>query len=216
MSLRWLVGAWLGLIALQAQPKPVVIVVVGPPGSGKTVQAQRLAKKYRVPSFSMADLLQEEMGKKSALGTAVQASIASGELLGDAAANELMSTRLLRGDVGRGCILDGYPSTEGQAKYFDQMLQEKELPRPKVVLLDAPDEIVRKRLLARKRVDDQPANIERRLKEYHEEAAVLQQWYQQENVLKVDATQPVETVARQIDAVLVEAVEKRGFAVREK
>src|SRR3982751_3833283 len=71
---------------------PRVIVLVGPPGSGKTTQSNLLAKKYGIPAFSMADLLKKQMSahKKDALSKALAASIASGDVLPDDAASDLI------------------------------------------------------------------------------------------------------------------------------
>src|SRR3954449_10793746 len=92
---------------------PRVIILVGPPGSGKTTQASLLAKKYSIPAFSMADLLKKPMSahKKDTLSKALAASIASGDVLPDDAASDLIRLHLLRVDLRKGFILDGFPST---------------------------------------------------------------------------------------------------------
>src|SRR4051794_35445562 len=144
-------------VALAQTAPPKVVLLVGPPGSGKTTHARFLAKKYGVPAFSMSDLLKREMGKKKdPIAKALAAAVASGDMLPDDAATDLIRARLVRTDVRKGFILDGYPSTAGQAKSLDRMLQDEQLPKPIVVVLDAPDNVIRKRMLARRRVDDKP------------------------------------------------------------
>lgn len=203
--------------AYGAKPKKrptftLVVIVTGPPGSGKTTQAQRLSRKYNIPALSVPEILAAKFGKKAP--ASLQAGIASGTLVNDHAANQLMEARLLRADAGSGFILDGYPVSEGQARFLDQVIQNQNLPAPKVILLDAPDEVVRQRMLARKQADDLPEMIEERLKEFHDESGFLSRWYKPDNTIRVDGTQVVEAVETQIDAGLEDSLMKRGLTAR--
>jgi adenylate kinase len=207
------------LIASGAEaPAPLglgqVVILVGPPGSGKTVQAIRLSKKYKVPAISVAELIKEGMVREGKTTGDLAASIASGELLDDQATIQLIDGRVGRSDAGKGFILDGYPATEAQAKFLDDFIRRHTLQLPKVVVLDAPDEVVRERLRKRKRVDDTPENIERRIKQYHEEEKFLQTWYRPENTVRIDANRPIEQVFQEIEEGLVNLFAKRAFKAR--
>ena len=174
------------------------IILIGPPGSGKTVQADYLRKRYKIPALSMAELLQQEINQKTAMGTALAASLSSGELLADGAANDLILARLLRPEAGRGFILDGYPASEGQARALDQWLSDYNLPKPTVVVLQVTDDVARNRMNRRHRADDQPANIERRLRDYREVGRLVEQWYGPNRILRIDGNGASEEVALRI------------------
>jgi adenylate kinase len=178
--------------------RPRTIILIGPPGSGKTVQAEYLRKRFKIPAISMAQLLQQEINRRSPLGQSLSATLSSGELLHDESANQLMEARLLRPDAGRGFILDGYPVTEGQAKALDAWLLEHSLPKPVVIILDVPEEVSRNRMLRRHRPDDTSANIERRLREYKEIGRVVEKWYGAQRTMRVDGTGAVTEVAKRV------------------
>lgn len=184
-----------------AQPnlhRPLVVIILGPPGSGKTTQATALGKKYHIPAVSMSKLLQKQLDKREK-SKLLRMTVASGDLLDDAAANQLLEARLLQGDLGHGFILDGYPTTVRQAKLLDEFLKTNSLPQPTVVTLDASDDVVRKRMLARHRVDDNLEIINCRLSDYHARAALLIHWYGSARLLHVDATQPIAQVFQRLD-----------------
>jgi len=195
-------GATLGVnIALAQAAAPKVILLVGPPGSGKSTQAAFLARKYGIKALSMSDLLKQAISsgkKKDPVAKALAAAIASGEVLPDDEAAELIRRRLIRADLPNGFILDGFPATAGQAKALDRILQDQRLPKAVVVVLQAPDDVIRKRMLARRRIDDTPENIDRRIREFREQAALLAGWASQTHVVRVNADAKPADVSKQI------------------
>jgi adenylate kinase len=202
-------GLIIAALPCTAQLQPArTIILIGPPGSGKTVQADYLRKKFKIPAISMAQLLQQELDRRSPTSELLAASLSSGELLADGSANDLMKARLLRPDASRGFILDGYPVSEGQAKALDAWLLEHNLPKPVVIILDVPEDVSRTRMLRRRRADDTSENIERRLREYKESGRLVEQWYGAQQTAHVDGTGAVPEVAKR----LADAVE----SIREK
>src|SRR3982750_4253850 len=88
-------------IAVAQLTPPKVILIVGPPGSGKTTQAKVLSKKYGIPAFSMSDLLKKEMTQKK---DARSALVAGGDMLTEDASTNLIRLHLLRSDLRKGFI----------------------------------------------------------------------------------------------------------------
>lgn len=212
--------AWTSF-ALLAFPAPAqlqkakVIILIGPPGSGKSVQADFLKKRYKIPPISMSQLLRKAIASKSSIGVSLAASLHSGELFGDSSSNELVKARLMLPDTAKGFILDGYPSTEGQARALDDFLIENKFTKPSIVFLDVPEEVLRQRMAKRSRADDTPDNIERKLVDFRDAGKLLQKWYGNDRMIKVDGTgTPPEVAARVAQA--IETLQERNaeFATR--
>jgi adenylate kinase len=193
---RWLLLLAAAPMTAQASP-PRVILLLGPPGAGKTTQAEKLSRLLRIPAISMADVLRREGGGRTQLNKALRAQIAGGELISDEAANQLIGKRIARKDAQGGFILDGYPGTARQAEYFDALLVDRALPKPVVIHLSIPDTVADTRLQKRGRADDEPANIERRIVEYRDQAALILGRYT-DSVKTIDGSKSPDTVAQSI------------------
>ena len=112
-------------------------------------------------------------------------NIAIGDALPDEGAADLVRNHLLRSDVHKGFIIDGFPATAGQAKALDKILQDQQLPKAVVVVLEGTDEVIRKRMLSRGRTDDKPENIDRRIQDFRKEAALLMGWAGQTHIVRM-------------------------------
>ena len=84
------------------------------------------------------------------LGRRAEAILASGGLVGDDIVNEMVAHRIAQQDCARGFLVDGYPRTVAQARFFTHLLAERGLPEPTVVHLAVPDEVLLQRLMARR------------------------------------------------------------------
>ena len=126
-------------------------MLMGPPGSGKGTQAVRIAERYSVPHISTGDTLRAAVKAGTPLGRQVEATLASGGLVGDELITDLVRERLAAPDTAAGCILDGFPRTAAQAAVLDTMVDPASLV---VVLLLASDEDIIRRLAARRICDN--------------------------------------------------------------
>lgn len=96
--------------------------MLGPAGAGKGTQAQKLAKEFSFAHISTGDLIRAEIKSGSQLGNKVKAIVEAGNLVSDDIVNEIVKASLekMESDTAvKGFILDGYPRTIGQAKFFD-------------------------------------------------------------------------------------------------
>jgi adenylate kinase len=84
------------------------------------------------------------------LGRRARAILAQGGLIGDDIVNAMVAGRIERDDCRQGFLLDGYPRTLAQARFFTTLLEQRRLPEPVVVHLDVPHCALVARLTARR------------------------------------------------------------------
>jgi adenylate kinase len=130
--------------------KAVIVILLGPPGSGKGTQAAKLARETGLTAISTGELLRRESDSRSELGRQVGRLINAGLLVGDDLMNQVVARRLDNADCRQGCILDGYPRTEEQARFLDWWLRTRELEEP--VIFDfvvSPEKVIERLSLRR-------------------------------------------------------------------
>ena len=128
----------------------MILIFIGPPGSGKGTQAKMLAEKLNIPHISVGDLLREEIRKGSELGNKAKGFMDGGNLVPDELTILLTKERIAKPDCGKGFIMDGFPRSDIQAKAFDKMLSESGLELDKFVYFKVSQEEVVKRLSGRR------------------------------------------------------------------
>ncbi len=184
------------------------VLILGPQGSGKGTQAQRIAQTRSVRHVATGEILRDAVSAGTQLGRRVAPILEKGDLVPDDVMVDLIRQRLEHED---GFVLDGFPRTLQQAEALDAMLEEIGKPLEVVLLLEVSDEVALNRLLTRSalegRSDDAPNVIENRLRLYHELTEPLIERYRERGALVVIDGEP------QIDEVTAEierALEQRG------
>lgn len=186
-------------IPAQTPDKRFVIVLIGPPGSGKTTQSEFLKKTFGIPTITIEDLIRNNPATLAKYRTD---GIDPGTPQSSPALNELVQQALSKMDLTKGVILDGYPATKDQADHLAGLVRKLALPSPIVIQLDVPDNVVRDRLKGRGREDDTPEVVARRLKDYHRELDMVRSYYPQANIWTVNGAGSPEEVSETIRSIL--------------
>ena len=99
-----------------------ILILLGPPGSGKGSQGPKLVEALGVPQLSTGDMLRSAVAAGSAVGKAAEDVMKAGGLVPDSLVVELINERVKADDCQRGFILDGFPRTLEQASILDATL----------------------------------------------------------------------------------------------
>lgn len=128
------------------------IIFLGPPGSGKGTQSQRLSSFLGYPPpLVMGDILREAVKNKTPYGLKAKSFMERGELVPDGIIVEIIREKIFEPVYENGFILDGFPRTIRQAESLDKMLKEKNLDGSLLVVkIDLGEEEIIRRLTGRR------------------------------------------------------------------
>lgn len=168
------------------------ILIMGLPGSGKTVQARKIAQELGFCLIKTGEILRELSKIDTKEGKIIKNVLENGELVDDMVVGEIVMNRLQNPDCKNGFVVDGYPRSESQLKNFNPGFD-------KVIYLDIPENQAIKRLIERGRGDDTKRLITKRLAIQKKELDGLLKYYGSAgNLLEIDATKTIDEVFKDI------------------
>ena len=189
------------------------LILLGPPGSGKGTQAQRLIHRYGIVQLSTGEMLRAAVAAQTPVGLKAKDIMASGGLVPDDVVIGIISDRLDQADAANGFILDGFPRTVPQAHALDELLKKKRLKLDAVIELRVNESALLQRVETRAaetrargeevRVDDTPEVLVKRLASYRTLTEPLIHYYsERRKLLTVDGMMTIEHVTHEIGRIL--------------
>jgi adenylate kinase len=209
------------------------LVFVGPPGAGKGTQAKFICEKYGIPQISTGDMLRAAVKAGSELGKKAKAVMDSGGLVSDEIIIGLVKERITQPDCAKGFLFDGFPRTVPQA----EATRDAGVVLDAIVEIQVPDGQIVERMAGRRvcacgrtyhvknsppkkagvcddcgkplqqRVDDAEETVRKRLDAYHQQTAVLSDFYGKmaksgdknaPKFITVDGTKKIDAVAKEV------------------
>jgi adenylate kinase len=126
------------------------LVLLGPPGSGKGTQGERLQEDLRLPYYATGDILRAAVRDETELGRSAKEYMDRGDLVPDEVIVGVIAERIDSAEAADGFLLDGFPRTTPQAEALDAKLSELGRAVTAVLLIDVSDEEVVRRLGGRR------------------------------------------------------------------
>jgi adenylate kinase len=199
------------------------LILLGPPGSGKGTQAQRLVQRYGIVQLSTGEMLRAAVAAQTPVGLKAKDIMAGGDLVPDDIVIGIISERLDQPDAAKGFILDGFPRTVPQAEALDELLKKKHMKLDAVVELRVNESALLQRVENRVaemrsrgeevRIDDTQEVLTKRLASYRALTEPLIHYYsERRKLLTVDGMMTIEHVTREINRILaaIGAVEAKA------
>jgi adenylate kinase len=189
------------------------LILLGPPGSGKGTQAQRLVQRYGIVQLSTGEMLRAAVAAQTPIGLQAKDIMASGALVSDEIVVGIISDRIDQPDAKAGFILDGFPRTVPQAAALDELLKHKHMKLDAVIELRVNESALLERVEKRAaetrargeevRLDDTPEVLIKRLAAYRSQTEPLIHYYsERRKLLTVDGMMTIEEVTREIGRIL--------------
>jgi len=192
----------------------MILILLGPPGSGKGTQADFIKSKLNIPHLSTGDILRKSVRDATVLGIMVDEIMSKGELVPDTLVLDIIKERILEEDCKNGFILDGYPRNIAQAESLKGVLEEINMKINHIIFLDVDFDILQSRIESRTkenneeiRVDDTSEVLIKRLDEYKNQTAPLENYYNNyKNFNKINGMNSIADVSLEIKKLLDKAI----------
>ena len=204
------------------------LALLGPPGSGKGTQAQRICEAFDLIHLASGDILRTEKASGSPLGRQIRDFIDNGLLVPDDLMVELMKQKILA--LKKGFVLDGFPRTLPQAQALNRMLFDVDRPLMLVLNFVVNPKVLSRRFEGRRvcpvcltvyhidslppaqegicdndghaliiREDDRPEVVQKRIATYQETMAPLIAYYAQlGNFKTIDTSASIDEVTKTV------------------
>ena len=135
------------------------LILLGPPGSGKGTQGERLQEDFRLPYYATGDILRAAVKEETEVGKQAEEYMGRGDLVPDEVIIGVIAERLQDEEAADGFILDGFPRTVPQAEALDSKMKELQREITAVILIDVPEDEVLRRLGGRRTCEKNPGHI---------------------------------------------------------
>jgi len=129
----------------------MIIIFLGPPGSGKGTQAKLLHQKLGGFYFEGGDVLRWKAKEDNSLGRKIKEIIyQQGKLVPNSLMKKILENWLTGKDIKKGIIFDGFPRSLAQYQILKKILFKKGEKITKIIFLKVSEPVLVSRLSSRR------------------------------------------------------------------
>ncbi len=181
--------------------------LIGPTCAGKSTLSTLLIDAFDLKHVSPGLLMRENREKKTFLGILTRRYIDRGELVPDEVISAIIEEAVCHTPPRQGLVFDGFPSTEYQAQFLDELLERYNRKLDAAIYLPIPDTVVFERAAKRipPREDDRPQILRHRQRVFARTTGPMLKRYADSGRLSVvRAKPPVDKVYQELFPVISE------------
>lgn len=127
---------------------PIVIVVLGPPGSGKGTFSQFLKQNYKYAHLSAGDIVRREIENKTPIGLQIANIVEKGRYIDTQVMRELLTHKVYESKNDNvSFIIDGFGRTDEEIQFlYNLLLQLNLISKTFVLFFDTNDALCEERM----------------------------------------------------------------------
>jgi len=186
-----------------------LILIIGPPGAGKSTECKLLTDKHKddIVSYSVTNIIKEKIAENSAIGKIMNTYVLSGDLVpGDLIMHEVID--LIKNGSKDIVLMDGLPRGLNQMKTLgDAIHMDDNVQLVAVIKIKVSKETARKRRLSNNTSQEEIDIFEHKMDVYNDLLEEIENYYKKDNLLTViDGEKDSEAVVAEIDELLTKKV----------
>lgn len=179
------------------------VIIYGGPASGKSTQAELLARKLSAIHMNMGELLRAELLRHTPATSAIKKYMGAGKLVPEWISAALVRNFVRRAPLAKQVVFDGYPRRMLQVRVLERAVKAAGR-HTLLVFIDLPLAVAKARIIKRAkgegRVDDQnPRVVAERIRVFRKNAQALLKFYRSRHALiTVNGDQTISAIHRDI------------------
>lgn len=126
-----------------------IVIITGPPYSGKGTQCEIISKELHYAHLSTGDRCREEKAQQTEIGQIMSSYEEKGDLVPDSIMKTLFGQILDENKQRKGILLDGYPRTKPQVDDLLELVAARQLEISLVINIEVPREELLSRAMKR-------------------------------------------------------------------